>query len=121
MAHYLDGYVLAVPRKNKAAYTRMARKCARIWREHGALEVRECWADDVKPGKSTSFPQAVKLKSGEAVVFSYIVYPSRAVRDRCNKKVMQDPRRIHRGRRRRRSREPWASQPSTMVRTDPST
>jgi uncharacterized protein YbaA (DUF1428 family) len=92
LAHYVDGYVLAVPRKNKAAYTRMARKCAKVWREHGALEVRECWADDVKKGKSTSFPQAVKLKADEAVVFSFIVYPSRAVRDRCNKNVMKDPR-----------------------------
>ena len=92
MAHYVDGYVLAVPKKNKQAYLRMARKCAKIWREHGALEVRECWADDVKPGKLTSFPQAVKLKAGEAVVFSWIVYPTKAVRDRCNKKVMKDPR-----------------------------
>ena len=92
MARYIDGYVLAVPKKKKAAYLKMARKCAKIWREHGALEVRECWADDVKPGKLTSFPQAVKLKANEAVVFSYIVYPSRAVRDRCNKKVMADPR-----------------------------
>jgi uncharacterized protein YbaA (DUF1428 family) len=92
MAHYVDGYVVAVPKKKRAAYVSMARKCARIWREHGALEVRECWADDVKAGKVTSFPQAVKLKAGEAVVFSWIVYPTKAVRDRCNRKVMKDPR-----------------------------
>ena len=92
MAHYVDGYVVAVPKKNKAAYVRMARKCARVWREHGALELRECWGDDVKPGKLTSFPQAVKLKPGEVVVFSWVVYKSKAARDRINKKVMNDPR-----------------------------
>ena len=92
MAHYVDGYVLAVPRKNKAAYTRLARKAARVWRDHGALEVRECWADDVKPGKSTSFPQAVKLKASEMVVFSWIVFKSRKARDRINAAVMKDPR-----------------------------
>jgi uncharacterized protein YbaA (DUF1428 family) len=70
----------------------MAQKAAKVWREHGALEVAECVADDVKPGKSTSFPQAVKLKPGETVVFSYIVYKSRAHRDRVNAKVMKDPR-----------------------------
>ena len=92
MAHYVDGYVLPVPKKNLAAYRRMAQKAGKIWREHGALEVRECLADDVKPGKHTSFPQSVKLKSGERVVFSYIVYKSRAQRDRVNARVMKDPR-----------------------------
>ena len=92
MAHYVDGYVLPVPKKNLAAYRRMAQKAGKIWREHGALEVRECLADDVKPGKHTSFPQSVKLKNGESVVFSYIVYKSRAQRDRVNAKVMKDPR-----------------------------
>ena len=92
MGHYVDGYVVAVPKRRKADYLKMARKCARVWREYGALEVRECWADDVKKGKHTSFPQAVKLKSGEAVVFSWIVYKNRAARDRINKKVMKDPR-----------------------------
>jgi len=92
MAHYVDGFVLAVPKRRKADYLRMARKCARVWREYGALEIRECWADDVKKGKVTSFPQAVKLKAGEAVVFSWIVYKNRAARDRINKKVMKDPR-----------------------------
>ena len=92
MAHYVDGFVLAVPRKKKQAYLRMARKCAKVFREYGALETRECWADDVKPGKHTSFPQAVKLKAGEAVVFAWILYPSRKVRDRCHAKSMKDPR-----------------------------
>jgi len=92
MTHYVDGYVVAVPKKNKAVSVRLARKFAKLWREHGALEVRECWADDVKPGKVTSFPQAVKLKPSEVVVFSWIVFKSRADRDRINKKVMTDPR-----------------------------
>ena len=92
MAHYVDGYVVPVPKKNKAAYLRLARRAATVWREHGALEVHECWADDVKPGKLTSFPQAVKLKPDETVVFSWIVFKSRAARDRINAKVMKDPR-----------------------------
>jgi uncharacterized protein YbaA (DUF1428 family) len=89
---YVDGYVLPVPRKNVAAYRRMAQKAGKVWRDHGALEYIECVADDVKPGKHTSFPQSVKLKSGETVVFAYIVYKSRAHRDRVNAKVMKDPR-----------------------------
>ena len=89
---YVDGFVLPVPKKNVAAYRRMARKAGRIWKEHGALEYRECVADDVKPGKRTSFPQSVKLKAGEAVWFSWIVYRSRADRDRILKKVMADKR-----------------------------
>jgi len=89
---YVDGYVLPVPKKNVAAYRRMAQKAGKVWRDHGALEFRECVADDVKPGKHTSFPQSVKLKPGETVVFSYIVYKSRAHRDRVNAKVMKDPR-----------------------------
>ncbi|CAN5632343.1 DUF1428 family protein [soil metagenome] len=89
---YVDGFVLPVPRKNLAAYRRMARKAGKVWIEHGALQYVECLADDVQPGKLTSFPQAVKLKPGEVVVFSYIVYKSRAQRDRINKKVMADPR-----------------------------
>ena len=92
MARYVDGYVLPVPKKNVEAYRRMAQKAGKVWREHGALEFIECVADDVKPGKRTSFPQSVKLKSGEMVVFSYIVYKSRAHRDRVNAKVMKDPR-----------------------------
>jgi uncharacterized protein YbaA (DUF1428 family) len=89
---YVDGFVLPVPKKNVAAYRRMARKAGRIWKEYGALEYRECVADDVKPGKRTSFPQSVKLKGGEAVWFSWIVYRSRADRDRILKKVMADER-----------------------------
>jgi uncharacterized protein YbaA (DUF1428 family) len=74
------------------AYRRMASLAGKVWREHGALEYIECVADDVKPGKYTSFPQSVKLKRGEVVVFSWIVYKSRAHRDSVNKKVMKDPR-----------------------------
>jgi len=89
---YVDGFVLPVPKKNVTAYRRMAQKAGKVWREHGALEYIECMADDVKPGKYTSFPQSVKLKPAETVVFAYIVYKSRAHRDRVNAKVMKDPR-----------------------------
>ena len=81
-----------VPRKNLKAYRSLAKKAGKVWRDHGALEFRECVADDVKVGKWTSFPRSVKLKPGETVVFSYIVYKSRAQRDRVNAKVMKDPR-----------------------------
>jgi uncharacterized protein YbaA (DUF1428 family) len=86
--HYVDGYVLPLPRKNLGAYRRMAKAAGKVWRQYGALDYVESVADDVKPGKWTSFPQSVKLKRGELVVFSYIVYRSRAQRDRINKKVM---------------------------------
>jgi uncharacterized protein YbaA (DUF1428 family) len=89
---YVDGFVLPVPKKNLRAYRSMAQKAGKVWRDHGALEFRECMADDVKPGKWTSFPRSVKLKRGETVFFSYIVYKSRAQRDRVNAKVMKDPR-----------------------------
>jgi uncharacterized protein YbaA (DUF1428 family) len=89
---YVDGFVLAVPKKNLAAYRKMARLAGKIWREHGALEYVECVEDDVKPGKVTSFPQSVKLKRGEVVVFAWIVYKSRKDRDRILTKVMSDPR-----------------------------
>lgn len=89
---YVDGFVLPVPKKNLDAYRRMARTCAKVWREYGALDYRECVADDVKPGKYTSFPQSVKLKPDEIVIFAYIVYKSRAQRDRIMAKVMKDPR-----------------------------
>lgn len=92
MAKYIDGFVVPVPKKNLAAYRRMAQKIGKIWREHGALEYIESVADDVKSGKYTSFPQSVKLKSGEIVVFAYAVYKSRAHRDQVVKKVMSDPR-----------------------------
>ena len=89
---YVDGFLLPVPKKSLAAYRKMATRAGKVWREHGALELRECWGDDVKPGKVTSFPQAVKLKPGEVVVFSWVVYKSKAARDRINAKVMKDPR-----------------------------
>ena len=92
MASYVDGFVLPVPKRNLPAYRRMARKAGKIWREHGALEYRECVGDDVKPGEVTSFPQSVKLKRGETVVFAWIVFRSRAHRDRVNAKVMKNPR-----------------------------
>jgi uncharacterized protein YbaA (DUF1428 family) len=92
MARYVDGFVLPVPRRNLDAYRRIARKAGKIWREHGALEYRECVAEDVKKGEVTSFPQSVELKRGETVVFAWIVYRSRAHRDRVNAKVMSDPR-----------------------------
>jgi uncharacterized protein YbaA (DUF1428 family) len=89
---YVDGFVVPVPTRHLDAYRRMARKAGKVWREHGALAYQECVADDVKPGKWTSFPQSVKLKAGETVVFSWITYKSRAHRDRVNAKVMKDPR-----------------------------
>jgi uncharacterized protein YbaA (DUF1428 family) len=92
MAGYVDGFVLCVPKKKVEDYRRIAKKAGKVWRDHGALEYIECLADDVKPGKRTSFPQSVKLKKGETVIFAYIVYKSRAQRDRVNKKVMKDPR-----------------------------
>ncbi|HEX9390757.1 MAG TPA: DUF1428 domain-containing protein [Usitatibacteraceae bacterium] len=92
MAIYVDGFVVPVPKKKLDAYRRMARKAGKVWREHGALEYRECIADDVKPGKHTSFPQSVKLKADETVVFAWIVYKSRKHRDTVNAKVMKDPR-----------------------------
>ena len=95
MAKYVDGFVLPVPKKNLAAYRRMSSLAGKVWREHGALEYVECVADDVKPGKLTSFPQSVKMKRGETVLFSWIVYKSRKQRDRVNAKVMKDPRLAH--------------------------
>jgi uncharacterized protein YbaA (DUF1428 family) len=92
MARYIDGFVVPVPKDQLAAYRRIARTAGKVWREHGALEYVESVADDVKPGKLTSFPQSVKLKAGEVVMFSYIVYKSRKHRDQVNKKVMADPR-----------------------------
>jgi uncharacterized protein YbaA (DUF1428 family) len=89
---YVDGFVLPVPKSKVEDYRRMAANAGNVWKEHGALAFVECLADDVKPGKLTSFPQAVNLESDETVVFSYIVYPSRADRDRINELVMKDPR-----------------------------
>jgi uncharacterized protein YbaA (DUF1428 family) len=79
---YVDGYVLPVSKKNLQTYARIARMAGKVWRDHRALQVRECVADDVQPGKHTSFPQSVKLKAGETVVFSWIMFKSRAHRDR---------------------------------------
>jgi uncharacterized protein YbaA (DUF1428 family) len=90
--HYVDGFIVPVPKKRLNAYRTMARKAAKVWREHGALDYRECVAEDVKVGKWTSFPRSVKLKAGETVVFAWITYKSRKHRDRVNAKVMKDPR-----------------------------
>jgi uncharacterized protein YbaA (DUF1428 family) len=90
--HYVDGFVIPVPRKNLKAYYAMARKAGKVWMDHGALDYRECVADDVKVGKWTSFPRSVKLKRGETVIFSYIVYKSRKHRDAVIAKVMKDKR-----------------------------
>ena len=89
---YVDGFVVPVRKNKLAAYRSMAKKAAKVWREHGALEVHECVGDDVPLGKRTSFPRSVKLKRGEVVVFSWIVYRSRAQRDRVMAKVMKDKR-----------------------------
>ena len=89
---YVDGFIVPVPKKKLAAYRNLARKAGKVWREHGALDFKECVADDVKKGKWTSFPRSVKLKPSEVVVFSYIVYKSRAHRDQVNAKVMKDKR-----------------------------
>jgi uncharacterized protein YbaA (DUF1428 family) len=92
MPRYVDGFVLPAPRRKAAAYGRLARKAGKVWLEHGALEYRECIADDVKPGKLTSFPQSVRQKKGEVVWFSWIVYRSRKHRDQVNARVMKDKR-----------------------------
>ena len=89
---YVDGFVLPVPKKNIRAYVRMAQEAGKIWREHGALEYRECVGDDLKVKMGMPFPRLAKLKATETVVFSWIVYKSRAHRDSVNAKVMKDPR-----------------------------
>ncbi|KXF78452.1 RNA signal recognition particle [Paramesorhizobium deserti] len=89
---YVDGFVLAVPKANREAFKKLAEDAAVIFRDHGALSVMECWGDDVPDGEVTSFPMAVKCQPDEVVVFSWIVWPSREVRDAGNKKVMEDPR-----------------------------
>jgi uncharacterized protein YbaA (DUF1428 family) len=91
-AMYVDGFVVPVPKKNVEAYRLLARKSGKIWMEYGALSYIESAADDVKVGKVTSFPQSVKRKPNETVIFSWITYKSRADRDRINKKVLKDPR-----------------------------
>jgi len=89
---YVDGFIVPVPKKKVQAYRKLARLAGKVWKDHGALECWECIADDVSVGKRTSFPRSVKLKAGETVFFSWIVYRNRAARDRINAKVMKDPR-----------------------------
>lgn len=92
MARYVDSFVIPVPKDRLDDYKKMARLGGKVWRDHGALEYIECIEDDAKPGKRTSFPQAVKLKPDEVVIFSYIVYPSRKARDKINALAMADKR-----------------------------
>lgn len=89
---YVDGYVLPVPKKNLNAYARLAKKAGKVWRDHGALDYKECAGDDLNVKCGVPFPRQMRLKPGEKVVFSYIVFKSRAHRDRVNAKVMKDPR-----------------------------
>ncbi len=93
MAVYVDGFVLPVPKQNVQAYRRMSMKAGKVWREHGALEYRECIGDDLKMQKGVAaFPRLVRARRGETVFFSWIVYKSRKHRDSVNRKVMNDPR-----------------------------
>ncbi len=89
---YIDGFVIPVPKDKMDAYKKMAKLASEVWKEHGALQYVEAVANDVKPGKLTSFPQSVDLKDNETVVFSYAVYKDKAARDACMEKVMADPR-----------------------------
>lgn len=89
---YVDGFVLAVPKKTLPAYRRLALKASKIWKEHGALEYRECVGDDLEVKMGVPFPKQMKVKPGETVVFAWIVYKSRAHRDKVNALVMKDPR-----------------------------
>lgn len=92
MPRYVDGYVLPVPKKNLQAYRRMAQKAGKVWRDHGALEFVECTGDDLETKMGTTFLRTIKPKRGETVLFSWIVFKSRAHRDSVNAKVMKDPR-----------------------------
>jgi uncharacterized protein YbaA (DUF1428 family) len=92
MAHYIDGFVIPLPKKNVNAYRRMAQRAGKVWRNHGALEFRECVGDDLNIKMGLPFPRGIKIRPGETVLFSYIVYKSRAHRDRVNARVMKDPR-----------------------------
>jgi len=97
MARYVDGFLLAVPKRKIEKYRSIARRAGRIWKEHGALEYRECVADDLQPKPAAAFLRGVRLKRGEVVFFSWIVYSSRAHRDRVNARVMKDPRILRMG------------------------
>ena len=99
MPLYVDGFIVPVPKKNLEAYRKLARLGKKVWLDHGAIDYRECVADDVKPGKWTSFPQSVKLKPNETVVFAWVTYKSRKHRDRVVAKVMKDERFAVRSRR----------------------
>jgi uncharacterized protein YbaA (DUF1428 family) len=92
MSLYADGFVIPVPKNKIAAYRRIAAKAAAVWRDHGALDYKECVGDDLAPGFALPFPKGIRAKKGETVVFSWITYKSRAQRDRVNAKVMKDPR-----------------------------
>jgi uncharacterized protein YbaA (DUF1428 family) len=92
MAHYVDGFVIPIPKKNLNAYRRMAQQAGKIWRDHGALEFRECVGDDLNIKMGKPFPRGIETKPGETVIFSYIVFKSRADRDRVNARVLKDPR-----------------------------
>jgi uncharacterized protein YbaA (DUF1428 family) len=89
---YVDGFVVPVPKRNLAAYRTMARKAGKIWREYGAVDYRECVGDDLDVKFGVPFPKSIKIKPGETVVFSWIMYKSRSHRDRVNARVMKDPR-----------------------------
>jgi uncharacterized protein YbaA (DUF1428 family) len=92
VARYVDGFLIPIRKKDIPAYKALAKKAARIWRELGALEYRECVGDDMVPHCGFPFPKAARTRPGETVVFSWIVYRSRAHRDRVNAKILQDPR-----------------------------
>jgi uncharacterized protein YbaA (DUF1428 family) len=92
MAKYVDGFVLPVPKRNIAAYRRMAQTAGKVWRDHGALDYKECVGDDLNIKMGMPFPRGIRSKTGETIVFAYIVYKSRAHRDKVNAKVMKDPR-----------------------------
>jgi uncharacterized protein YbaA (DUF1428 family) len=92
MARYVDGYVIPIPKKNLRVYRRMAQAASKVWKQHGALDYFECVGDDLDVRFGLGFPRGIKIKRGETVVFSWVVYKSRAHRDRVNEKVMKDPR-----------------------------
>jgi uncharacterized protein YbaA (DUF1428 family) len=92
MSRYVDGFVIPIKKRNLAAYRRIAQKAGKVWQDHGALAYMECVGDDLKAPFALPFPKLAKAKAGETVLFSFIVYQSRAQRDRVNAKVMKDPR-----------------------------